>query len=188
MGEGEGTPFFTRNPCWKSEGACATCQHCSQTPRGWSAASCWTPWSSCSTVQPQLGCQLGNHAVFILRGHSWPGISTDLAVPDSCEGTKQGWRAEAFVTSVESLEVQRGLSLCLGCGQCWRSVCFHGSVFPQQPSSLQEHRRSCACKSWGCCASARASASSITRSASLGSGGRAGKQLQKGPVAIFSPD
>lgn len=90
----------------------------------------WTPWLSCSTVQPQLGCQLGNHAVFILRGHSWPGISTDLAVPDSCEGTKQCWRAEAFVTSVESLEMQSGLSLCLGCGQVLETCLFSWLCFP----------------------------------------------------------
>lgn len=130
-----------------------------------------------------------SHAVFILRGHSWPRMSTDLAVPDNFERTRQCWRAEAFSTSVESFEMQSGFSLCFG---LWavtgRPVCFHGSAFPRQPSSLQEHRRRWGCKSWGCCATARASASSILCSASLGSGDMAGKQQQKSPVAVFSLD
>lgn len=130
-----------------------------------------------------------SHAVFILRGHSWPRISTDLAVPESFERMKRCWRAEAFVTSLESLGMWRGFSLCFGLwADAGRLVCLHGSAFPQQPSSLQRHRRRCECKSWGCCATARASASSITCSASLGSGDMAGKQQQKCPVAIFSPD
>lgn len=121
---------------------------------------CWTPWSA--LCNHSWAVSWVSHAVFILRGHSWPVIDADLAVPESCEGMRQSWRAEAFVTSVESLEMQSGFSLCSGLGGAGRPVCSRGSAFPRQPSSLQEHRMRFGCKSRGCCATARASASSIS--------------------------
>lgn len=108
-GKGERTTFFTEKAeCWKEEGAgngsCATCQPCftSAAYPGYPTALCNHSWAA----------SWGGPAVFILRGHSWPGISTDLAVPDSCERTKPCWRA--FVPSLESLEMWSGFSLCFG--------------------------------------------------------------------------
>lgn len=127
------------------------------------------------------------HAVFVLRGHSWPGIHADLALPDSLERTEQCWRAELSSRGWRVWRCGVG-SVLWAVGGCREISLWCGSAFPRQPSSLQEHRRRCGCRRRGCCATARASASSTTRTASLGSADTPGKQQQKCPPAIFSPD
>lgn len=86
------------------------------------------------------------HAVFILRGHSWPGINADLAVPDSFERTKQCWRAELLSHRWKFGAAEQVQSVLWAVGGCRETSLFHGSALPRQPSSLQEHRRRCGCK------------------------------------------
>ena len=158
-----------------------------QIPWCWSSpASHWPPWLSYSTLWPQLGCQLGKSCRVYLKRSFFARIEYGSDKPDSFENMKQFWRDQASIESVENSEMQSGLGVRAG----WqtvagRPVCFHGSVFPRQPSPLWEWRRRRGCKGQDCYAPARGSASYITRS---DVGDTAGKQQLKCPVAIFSPD
>lgn len=165
----------------------------SQMLQCWSrSASHWMSWLSYSTLWPQLVCQLGKSCFVYLKRSFLARNEYRSDNPDSFESTKRFWRDQAFIASVEILEMQRGLSVCveLLAGR-WETCLFSWLCFPSTavPAAVEEEEaRMRGMRDRTVNTAARESASYITRSASLDSGDMAGKQQKKCPVAIFSPN
>lgn len=109
----------------------------SQIPWCWSfPVSRWMPWLSYGTLQPQLGCQLAKSCCVYLKRSFLARNEYRSDNPDSVESTKPFWRDQAFVASVESLEMQSGLSARVGLpGGRWETclfswLCFRSTAVP----------------------------------------------------------
>lgn len=162
----------------------------SQTPQCWcNVVSCWMPWLSCVTLGPQLGSPLGKTCCVYLKRSFLVRNDYKSDSPDSFESTKPFCRHQAFITSVGSLEMQNELSVYVWLlGGRWEPRSFPRLRFPLTAAPAVGARKEAQMRvtGWQCCC--RRSASYITCLASLDSGDMAGKQQQKCPVAIFSPE
>lgn len=127
----------------------------SQRPQGWSSASCWIPWFSHSTVQPQLGCQLGKSCCV------YPERSF-LAKDQYRSGSpREFWKNEA-VLEIRGFchiagkfgDVEGVQSVLWAVGRCWETCLFAWLCFPptailaaetQEEVWMQELRLLCHC-------------------------------------------
>lgn len=127
----------------------------SHTPQCWSSASCWTPWSSCSALQPQLGCQLGKSRCvypersFLARDRCRSGSPRELR-RNEAELESRGFRhiGGKFGDAEWVLSV-------LWAGGCWETCLFSWLCFPstailtagaQDEVWMQEPRLLCHCQ------------------------------------------